>query len=112
VGIQVPEIKLPNRQSKDKPTQEISEVTVVSANGSLRRLAEKDLLMQVTQGVIRFRLLKHSSATRLVIRFVIRCSIRVTSFPCKSARMTRRPRFGQSYSGMELPPSVLPPNDL
>jgi hypothetical protein len=62
VGIQIPEIKLPKRQSKDKDkqrsSQQISKVTVAAADGSLRRMGEKDLLLQTARGtVLRFRLL-------------------------------------------------------
>jgi len=59
IGIQVPEIKLPKREPKDKKRdKEGSEhSTVVSVDGSLRRLRDKDLLLQAAHGALRFRLL-------------------------------------------------------
>ena len=59
VGLPVPEIKLPKRQpkdAKDKPQE--TRTTVASVNGSLRKLGEKDLLLQpASKDVLRFRLL-------------------------------------------------------
>lgn len=59
VGINVPEIKLPKRQSKNERagSREAVNTTVVSAEGALRRLREKDLLLQGRRGLLRFRLL-------------------------------------------------------
>lgn len=60
IGIQVPEIKLPKKQSKDKNQEKSSQqiTRVISADGSLRRMGEKDLLLQIARGaVLRFRLL-------------------------------------------------------
>jgi hypothetical protein len=62
IGIQVPEIKLPKRGSKDKneksgSSHEAAKITVVSVDGSLRRLGEKDLILQSPRGMLRFRLL-------------------------------------------------------
>src|SRR5262245_35527802 len=56
VGIQVPEIKLPRRGSKDKPEE--VKMTLASVDGTLRKLRDKDLFLQTSsQQVLRFRLL-------------------------------------------------------
>jgi len=60
IGINVPEIRLPKRQGKDKTEQAGSSheaVKMVSAEGGLRRLREKDLVLQTPRGLLRFRLL-------------------------------------------------------
>ena len=62
IGINVPEIKLPKRKSKEErdsgSSREQARITVVSADGSLHRLGEKDLLLQTARGtLLRFRLL-------------------------------------------------------
>jgi hypothetical protein len=52
---------LPKRQSKDKndktSSQEAGKITVVSADGGLRRLREKDLILETSRALLRFRLL-------------------------------------------------------
>jgi hypothetical protein len=59
VGIPVPELKLPKKQPKtDKPAETPAKTTVASVSGSLRKLAEKDLLLQTSpKTVLRLRLL-------------------------------------------------------
>ncbi len=60
IGLPVPEIKLPKRQPKEKADQkkEEAKVTVSSVNGALRKLGDKDLLLQTgSKTVLRFRLL-------------------------------------------------------
>ena len=61
IGVQVPTIKLPEKKDK-KPnagsSQEDQRIMVASVDGSLRRLGEKDLLLQPgKKAVLRFRLL-------------------------------------------------------
>lgn len=73
VGIPIPEIKLPRRGGKDKPqatpksTQTRSapaETALRSVNGTLRRLSEKELLLEVEKhGVLRFRVLAKTRFT-------------------------------------------------
>ncbi|MBZ5582825.1 MAG: hypothetical protein LAQ30_11610 [Acidobacteriia bacterium] len=59
IGLPVPEIKLPKRQPKEKnEPKEEARITVASVNGSLRKLGDKDLLLQTgSKTVLRFRLL-------------------------------------------------------
>jgi hypothetical protein len=60
VGINVPEIKLPKRPSKDKKSDSTDglQITLASADGTLRKLSEKDLYLEaVSKRVLRFRLL-------------------------------------------------------
>src|SRR2546423_1036167 len=45
VNVPTPEIKLPKRQDKNKP--EDIKMTVAAAEGTLRKLGEKDLLLEV-----------------------------------------------------------------
>jgi hypothetical protein len=54
-GLPIPELKFPRRQPKD--AKQNSKVTVASVDGTLRKLREKDLLLQTKRGVLRFRLL-------------------------------------------------------
>ncbi|MCW5982596.1 MAG: hypothetical protein KIT09_31200 [Bryobacteraceae bacterium] len=54
-GIPLPEIKLPKRQPKDKPGA--AKITLASIEGGLRKLGEKELLLQRSRDVLRFRLL-------------------------------------------------------
>src|SRR5262245_3866466 len=55
-GIPVPEIKLPKRGPKENPDE--IKVTVADVNGTLRRLREKDIVIQTSpQRLLRFRLL-------------------------------------------------------
>jgi hypothetical protein len=59
-GIPMPNIHLPGKKPKDKTEKgdEVVHTTVASADGSLRKLGEKDLLLQTGKRVIlRFRLL-------------------------------------------------------
>jgi len=56
VGIQVPELKLPKREPK--PGAEESKVTLASVDGTLRKMREKDLFLEIgPQQILRFRLL-------------------------------------------------------
>ena len=57
-GIPMPNIHLPGRKGKDKGTGEEVRTTVCSAEGMLRKVGEKDLLLQAGKHkVLRFRLL-------------------------------------------------------
>src|SRR4249920_298593 len=58
-GIPMPQIHLPGKKPKDKPKgEEEVHSTVASADGTLRKLGEKDLLLQTGKHVVlRFRLL-------------------------------------------------------
>src|SRR5947209_14870509 len=57
VNLPVPEVKFPKRKTESAPPS-AEKVTVVTASGSLRRLGEKELLLEVARkSVIRFRLL-------------------------------------------------------
>lgn len=59
IQVPIPEIKLPKRQPKDKDKQAAQPKTVLaSVSGALRKLGEKDLLLQTGEKtVLRFRLL-------------------------------------------------------
>jgi hypothetical protein len=60
VGVPIPEVKLPRRGEKDKGKGADSEVklTLAAVDGSLRRLREKDLVLQTgSKKLLRFRLL-------------------------------------------------------
>src|SRR5208337_4099309 len=63
INVPVPQINLPQRHPKgDKSPDETSstgvKTTLASADGSLRKLGEKDLLLETTKSrVLRFRLL-------------------------------------------------------
>src|SRR6266496_289076 len=54
-GMPMPNIHLPGK--KPKASKEEVRTTVASADGTLRKLGEKDLLLQVKRSVLRFRLL-------------------------------------------------------
>jgi hypothetical protein len=54
-------IKLPKR--KEKPGANDPKVTVVPVEGTLRRLGEKDLLLQTKSAVLRFRLIARTQFT-------------------------------------------------
>lgn len=57
VGLPVPEVKLPSKQPKDKGKEE-SKITLASVDGALRKLGEKDLVLQTPKkALLRFRLL-------------------------------------------------------
>ncbi len=57
VGVQIPPITLPKRQPKDKKPGEESR-TLAPVDGTLRKLGDKDLLLQIArQRILRFRLL-------------------------------------------------------
>ena len=57
IGLPIPSIHLPGRKPKT-PASETPKVAVASVEGTLRRLAEKELLLQVRPDhVLRFRLL-------------------------------------------------------
>src|SRR5581483_8644925 len=55
----IPELKLPKRGDKDKAKSESEvKITLASVEGSLRKLAEKDLVLQAgPRKLLRFRLL-------------------------------------------------------
>ena len=60
VGIQVPELKLPKRQPKDKRKggEDDVKITLASVEGAFRKMGEKDLLIETPRrGILRFRLL-------------------------------------------------------
>src|SRR5262249_36982762 len=60
VNLPVPEVKLPKKKGDDKggAKSEQTRMTVESADGTLRRLREKDLLLDVPhKAVLRFRLI-------------------------------------------------------
>jgi hypothetical protein len=62
IGLPVPEIKLPRKKGEKTPgagsSHDDEKTTVVSVDGSLRKLGEKDLLLQPgKKAVLRFRLL-------------------------------------------------------
>ncbi len=60
VGLPVPEVKLPRRGEKDKDKKSDNDVkiTLASIDGSLRKLGEKDLVLQAgPKKLLRFRLL-------------------------------------------------------
>jgi hypothetical protein len=57
VGIPVPEVKLPKKQPKEKQGDEVK-TTTASAEGTLRKMGEKDLFLQTSpKTILRFRLL-------------------------------------------------------
>ncbi len=57
VNLPVPEVKLPKKQPKEKAGDEVK-MTVASADGTLRKMGEKDLFLQTgPQTILRFRLL-------------------------------------------------------
>jgi hypothetical protein len=59
INLPVPQIKLPQRHPKDGTTSEQgAKITLSSADGTLRKLGEKDLLLETTKTrVLKFRLL-------------------------------------------------------
>ncbi len=58
VGLPVPEVKLPKRQPKDKPSEDALKISLATVDGALRRLGEKDLILQPSgKYLLRFRLL-------------------------------------------------------
>jgi hypothetical protein len=60
LGIPMPQIKLPGRKAKDKDSERSdgSKITLASAEGALRKLGEKDLLLETgKERVLKFRLL-------------------------------------------------------
>jgi hypothetical protein len=59
IGIPVPELKLPKKQPKEKgKSDDDVKTTLVSVDGTFRRMGAKDLLLQTAQKrVLRFRLL-------------------------------------------------------
>jgi hypothetical protein len=57
VDLPVPEVKLPKKQPKEKAGDEVK-LTMASADGTLRKMGEKDLFLQTgPQKILRFRLL-------------------------------------------------------
>jgi hypothetical protein len=56
-GIQIPGISLPKRKPKDNQSKDDLKVTVATVDGTLRKLEEKDLLLQTSKAVLRFRLI-------------------------------------------------------
>src|SRR5262249_59631004 len=58
VGLPVPEIKLPKRKDDKGAKPDETKITVCSVDGTLRRLREKDLLLEIPRkAVLRFRLI-------------------------------------------------------
>src|SRR5947209_4892495 len=59
IGLPVPEVKLPKKESKDKgKSGDEMKITLANVEGALRRMGEKDLLLQTgAKKVLRFRLL-------------------------------------------------------
>src|SRR5215471_4176474 len=58
VNLPVPEVKLPGKQGKDKGKSDDVKTTVASVDGTLRKLGEKDLVLQTPKkAFLRFRLL-------------------------------------------------------
>ena len=56
-GIQIPGIHLPSRKPKDNSQTNDPKVNLATVDGSLRKLGEKDLLLQTSKAVLRFRLI-------------------------------------------------------
>jgi hypothetical protein len=56
-GIQIPGISLPKRKPKDNASKDDVKVTLATVEGTLRKLEEKDLLLQTSKAILRFRLL-------------------------------------------------------
>jgi hypothetical protein len=54
-GLPFPDLRLPRRQPKGKESG--AKITVASVDGILRKVGQKDLLLQVRRDVLRFRLL-------------------------------------------------------
>jgi hypothetical protein len=58
VGLPVPNIKLPSKTPKDKGKSDDIKTAVGSVDGTLRKLGEKDLVLQTPKrALLRFRLL-------------------------------------------------------
>src|SRR5689334_12491539 len=58
VNLPVPEVKIPNKQPKGKGKADEVKTTVASVDGTLRKLGEKDLVLQTPKrALLRFRLL-------------------------------------------------------
>ena len=58
VNLPVPEVKLPKRQTKNEKAGDNLKVTLASVDGTLRKVGEKDLLLQTAKkNILRFRLL-------------------------------------------------------
>jgi hypothetical protein len=63
VGIPIPEIKLPRRDKSDKPDAKKQDkkgemtIALTTVDGTLRQIGEKDLVLESTKGMLRFRLL-------------------------------------------------------
>src|ERR1035438_5098549 len=59
IGIPVPEIKLPKRKPKEDKKEDTSgvKITLASVDGALRKLGEKDLLLETNPTrILKFRL--------------------------------------------------------
>jgi hypothetical protein len=56
-GIQIPGISLPGRKGKANSSKDEPKVTLATVDGTLRKLDEKDLLLQTSKAILRFRLL-------------------------------------------------------
>jgi len=86
VNLPVPDVKLPKRQTKKRKIGDSLKVTLASVDGTLRKVGEKDLLLQTAKkNLLRFRLLpKTQFATRKGSRFAIPCSTPATSSPYTS----------------------------
>jgi len=58
VNLPVPDVKLPKRQTKNEKSGDSLKVTFASVDGTLRKVGEKDLLLQTSKkNLLRFRLL-------------------------------------------------------
>jgi hypothetical protein len=58
VGLPVPTVKLPSKTPKDKSKPDETKTTVASVDGALRKLGEKDLVLETPKhALLRFRLL-------------------------------------------------------
>lgn len=58
IPINLPQIKLPQRHPKDSGGDQSTKITLASADGTLRKLGEKDLLLETKKTrVLKFRLL-------------------------------------------------------
>lgn len=58
IPINLPQIKLPQRHPKDATGDQSAKITLSSADGTLRKLGEKDLLLETAKSrVLKFRLL-------------------------------------------------------
>jgi len=57
IPVSVPPIQLPKRGSKEKQGGDPTKMTLLGADGTLRELREKDLFLQTSKHLLRFRML-------------------------------------------------------